>query len=338
MADHHWKTGIIGCGKIAGLLDAPKSAGPVTTHAQAYFRHPRFQIVAAASPRLEDLKYFQQTWQVAHTYKNPELMLAEQELDVISICSPDDHHYAHALQVLDSPLKPKMILIEKPVCLTRSELQELQQKKQESGVTILVNHSRRFDPVYQKVSAFIQSNKLGKLVQGRGVYYGGWLHNGVHLIDTLLMLFARPLSVIASTFSSEIFEKDTELNASLLLDNAIIHIESFSENYFQLFELELLFETGRIRFLDFGARIYLEEVTTNTLGERELKEIPSSPWKALNSPLAHAVDTIDRCLSRETAEEDTGADLSQTEKTMDVLWQALDKADRLPNMEKGNKG
>ena len=116
-------------------------------------------------------------------------MLGEADLDVISICSPDACHFSQAREILTSPHRVKALLIEKPVCLTAAELDCLIDLSRQSGVAVAVNHARRFDAGHRRAAELIRSGQLGPLVRGRAVYYGGWLHNGVHSIDVIRMLF-----------------------------------------------------------------------------------------------------------------------------------------------------
>ena len=122
MAGDLWSVGIIGCGRIAGGWDHPRERGPATTHAQAYHLHPGFELVAAVDPDDGALQRFQRSWGVPHGYRTVEEMQEARPLDVVSVCSPDEHHFAQASYLLAQDVRPRVLLVEKPVCSKADEL------------------------------------------------------------------------------------------------------------------------------------------------------------------------------------------------------------------------
>ncbi|MFZ5447596.1 MAG: Gfo/Idh/MocA family protein [Thermodesulfobacteriota bacterium] len=323
-----WRAAIVGCGKIAGLKDRPREHGVVTTHAQAYHRHPGFAMAAVVSQPLADAWRFQEIWSVPQVYASIGEMLAQEYLDVVSICTPNEFHFLQAQEILLGPNRPKVLFIEKPVCLKATELHELLEISRQTGVAVLVNHTRRFDPAHLQSAELIQSGQLGLLLMGRGVYYGGWMHNGVHFIDTLRMLMnAEPVIVSASPGKAPSGKPgDQNLDVHLALGQAPVAVESFDEAYYQLFEMELRFERGRLRFLDFGSRIYLEQVQINEIGERELVPMSGSPLQGLDSPLSAAMQAIDAELRGHSRLKELGVDLASASGTMNLIWRARELA------------
>lgn len=321
-----WRVGIVGCGRIAGCKDRPRATGPIGTHAQAYHRHPGFQLAAVYSLPPEEARRFGEIWGAPRIYPSLESMLGEAGLDVISICSPDACHFSQAREILASPGRVKALLIEKPVCLTAAELDGLMDLSRQSGVAVAVNHARRFDAGHRRAAEVIRSGQLGPLVRGRAVYYGGWLHNGVHLIDVIRMLFPEKVRVVAATAAPTGKPGDPDLEVQLAVGEAPVTVESFDESYYQLFEMEFLCQRGRLRFLDFGSQIHWEQVEVNHIGERELKPRPDSPWPGLVSPLYAAVEALDAELRGQSVFSALGVDLATARETMSILWQAGEMA------------
>lgn len=319
MSARRWKVGIVGCGKVAGALDSPRRSGPVQTHAQAWRRNPRFELAACVNPNEPRLREFQKRWSIPRGYRSLAALLERERLDVLSLCSPSEFHAAQIGEILTARNQPKVLFVEKPVCLQQRERSALLRHAENSSVRILVNHSRRFDPAHRKLRELIRSGRLGRLVEGRCVYYGGWLNNGTHLIDTLRMLLAEPLSVVSSRPAGHGRGRDANLDVELACGSAAVEIRAFDEQHYQLFETDLRFEQGRVRLLDAGFLLTAEKVRVNAWGERILSRVAGFPRKGLVSPLAEAVREIGRWLEGKTSASETGTDLTTALQTMQLL-------------------
>jgi predicted dehydrogenase len=318
----------VGCGKIAGAKDYPRQTGPVATHAQAYTRHPAFQIEAVTSLTPNEIESFQRVWSIHHGYRSVEDMLERENLDVVSICSPSDSHFINAFKILSSASRPRILFIEKPVCLKPAELAILMDLAQETEVVVWVNHSRRFDPAHREVAQLIRSGSLGPFHRGRCIYYGGWIHNGVHTVDTLLMMLDKHPELTSAAESAPGKADDPCLDVRMTLGNAELFLEAFNETLYQLFEIELLFQLGRIRFLDFGNQIHIEQVRVNEIGERELKPMGNSPLVGMDFCLYYAVEAMDLSLRGEDVVPNLGVDLYTVSRTMSLIWNAIGTASR----------
>lgn len=314
--------GIVGCGRIAGFQDRPRTAGPIATHAQAYHRHPDFDLAAVFSHPLEEAHRFGEIWGAPLVYPSLAAMLAAGNLDVVSLCSPSEFHFSQAQEILASPGSVKALLMEKPVCFTPAELHRLMELSRQTGVAVAVNHTRRFDAAHREAAQLLRSGKLGSFLKGRAVYYGGWLNNGVHLIDTIRLLLPDEPEVVAAAKAGSGRPGDDDLEVKLAVGRGHIAVEAFDEAYYQLFEMELLFQRGRLRVLDFGSQIHVEQVEVNDLGERELKPQSHSPWQGLVSPFYAAVEALGAQLQGQSVFSALGVDLSTALGTMNLIWQA----------------
>ncbi len=241
---------------------------------------------------------------------------------MVSICCPDQLHCSEAAEFLMSQSPPRVLLIEKPICTEPEELVHLMELGERSGATVAVNHTRRFDPVYRRVAQLVQAETLGRFVGGRWVYYGGWVHNGTHAVDTLRMFFAETPRLDSSTVVGSGRPGDVNVDVTMLVRGAQVYLEAFDEAHYQLFDAELRFQSGRIRLDDFGANITIQIAKPNEQGERVLQQAYQSPLAALDSPLYHAVDAIDAHLSGPGSLYELGVDLATASETMRIVWEA----------------
>jgi len=326
-----FNVGIIGCGRIAGIYDKPHKTGFVGTHAQAYYRNKLFNIQTAVDSK--NLETFQKIWSVPNGYFNINELLENEKLDVISVCSPNEFHYEHIKKILISDSCPKVIFAEKPICLKPSELKELKNLVNKTKCKIIVNHTRRYDPGHKRVRQFIKSQELGKLICGRCDYYGGWLHNGCHLIDTLRMLFDTDPMIESVDQGAPGKPNDPCINVKLKILNAPVDIISFDQNYYQIYDNEFRFEKGRIFLQDFGKKIVVEKSKSDERNDKVLVPLPDSPWKGIDSPLLHAVDLIGKYLADKVPLSGHGVLLDEVTSTMNILWKAREIYDNSTKKE-----
>jgi hypothetical protein len=115
---------------------------------------------------------------------------------------------------------------------------------------------------------------------------------------------------------------DPCLEVRLLSGGAPINLHSLNEAYYQLFDVDLRFATGRVQLRRFGEELVVEQVAVNEIGERCLAPVADAPWRGLDSPLCAAVDAIAGHLDGRNDLARCGATLADAAETMSVLWQA----------------
>lgn len=149
--------------------------------------------------------------------KSLDEVLADDSIDLVSICSPNATHFEYAKRTL---LAGKHVLVEKPFTATVEEAKELIElsKKQEKILSVFQN--RRFDSDFMTVQKVIKSGVLGKIINfeihynrykpvlnpkkwkeviaaGNGIIYD----LGAHIIDQTMVLFGIPKSVWGERFT-----------------------------------------------------------------------------------------------------------------------------------------
>lgn len=142
-------------------------------------------------------------------------VIADPDVDLVSIASFDDDHFDQACAALSAG---KHVFVEKPLCRTDAELRALKTTWQAAHTRHLrSNLVLRAAPLYRWLKAAIADGRLGEVFAFDGEYlYGrvekitmGWrahvpdystvLGGGVHLIDLMLWLTGqRPVRVHAT--------------------------------------------------------------------------------------------------------------------------------------------
>jgi predicted dehydrogenase len=315
---------LVGCGRIAGLDDRPDPSGPVWTYAQAFHRHPRFKLEAACEPAPARLAAFCAAWGVERRFERLEQLLEAPATDLVCICSPSAEHFGQAMAVLNRNAGARALMIEKPVCSSVEELRSIGEAAARCRVPVAVNHTRRFDPVHRGVARRIAAGELGSLVRGRCEYSGGWLNNGTHLVDTLRMLLGGNPTIRAARPGAEGRAGDPCIDVELCFGGAPIRVESFDERRYEVFEIDLRFERGRIRIESFGTSVRIDRQGEDERGDRVL--VPDASLTALEGPLLEAGSAIAAELDGTPGLATLGVGLSEVAETMNTVWAAREAA------------
>lgn len=149
MTKYNW--GIIGTGWIAhDMADALNKTNG--------------EIYAAANPNEAHLTEFVKEKNVKHAYVNPDDMIADENIDIIYVASPNNTHYEYIKKALETG---KNVFCEKSMTVNAKEFDELEALAKEKGVILTEGFTLYHMPIYDKVKELISSGKLGeiKLVQ-----------------------------------------------------------------------------------------------------------------------------------------------------------------------------
>lgn len=246
---------IIGAGQIASGYDTPQD-NCVLTHSHAYLNHDQFNLLGFYDVDFEKARNAAVKWNVDAFLKLDEI----KNVDIISICSPDNYHLSSLKEALK--LHPKCIFLEKPIANNTESAKEILEISKK--IPILVNYSRRFVPEFQELARTIKDNKFGNFQYGVGYYGKGFIHNGSHMTNLLGLLIGKIQKVDVISEFVDFYEKDPTKTALLSFEgNKKFYMQGVDCNNFTIFELDLLFEKARIRIIESGNKIELYEVKEN---------------------------------------------------------------------------
>jgi predicted dehydrogenase len=109
---------------------------------------------------------------ISRAYGSLEEMLADPEIDVVHLATPNYLHYPHAKAVL---LSGKHVICEKPLSINTSESAELVKLAAEKKLVNAVNFNIRMYPLAQQARSMIQNGDLGDVFVMQGSYLQDWL-------------------------------------------------------------------------------------------------------------------------------------------------------------------
>ena len=195
-----YRAGIIGLSDIAA---APAPAAPHPTlgtrmpysHLAGYVETPRAELAAVCEINPALLEQFTtqwgSRWPQARTYTDYRAMLAEQRLDILSLCTPDHLHADMVIAACEAGVKG--IICEKPLATTLADADRMIAAVERHGVRMSVEHTRRWVPEYHEARARFRQGQLGRLTRIVATMNGEramLFRNGTHLID-LVCFFAE---------------------------------------------------------------------------------------------------------------------------------------------------
>jgi predicted dehydrogenase/NADPH:quinone reductase-like Zn-dependent oxidoreductase len=90
--------------------------------------------------------------------------LADSSVDIVFIATPNDLHYQMVLQAARSG---KTVFVEKPLCLSEEELEEIKKTQNSSGARIIVGFNRRYAPLAKEMKAELSRLKGPRLITYR---------------------------------------------------------------------------------------------------------------------------------------------------------------------------
>jgi UDP-N-acetyl-2-amino-2-deoxyglucuronate dehydrogenase len=144
--------------------------------------------------------------------------LANEDPDVVSVCTPTGLHGTIAIEALKAG---KHVVIEKPAEVTVEKTDEIIAAQREAGTLVSVISQHRFDPATEVLLESIEQGRLGRLTSGvaaidwwrsqeyydSGDWRGTWeldgggamMNQGVHTVDLLIAAMGRPIEVFAYT-------------------------------------------------------------------------------------------------------------------------------------------
>jgi predicted dehydrogenase len=87
-------------------------------------------------------------------------ILNNPEIEAVSVCTPSSTHFKIVKECFETG---KHVLVEKPLCLTSSNAQELIDLSEEYQKILMVGHIFRYNPAVRKLKAEIEKDTFGKL-------------------------------------------------------------------------------------------------------------------------------------------------------------------------------
>jgi len=250
--------GIIGAGWVSG------------EHIKAYNRNPHTEIVGMYTRTPENgRRKLAEYGTEAKIYATLDEMLADPEIDVVSVCSPPDFHCEQIIKIANAG---KQIVIEKPLAMNYGDVKRMAAAVAANGVQTVVGFVLRWNPMFVTTRRLIADDAVGDIMYMECDYWHwigphypqyGWaktraaggdslLSAGCHAVDALRWFGGEITEVSgysAPGFAGSDYEFDPNVVAVLRFANgAIGKVSSLLEcKTPYIFNVNILGQKGSIR-------------------------------------------------------------------------------------------
>lgn len=119
------------------------------------------EVVAVCASSLARAEVFAAEYGIPRAAASPEELIADPEIDVIDICTPNPLHYRVAKAAI---LSGKSVLCEKPLTMTAAEALELARLAEERGVVCGTVFNNRFLAPIMRTRQLIDEGRLGRIL------------------------------------------------------------------------------------------------------------------------------------------------------------------------------
>lgn len=225
------KVGVIGCGSIAKHRHIPEHAA-----------NENVEIVAFCDIVEERAQEYADQYN-AKAYTSFEELLKNEEVDAVSVCTPNSLHAPISIAALNAG---KHVLCEKPMATSAEEADAMIAAAEKNGKKLMIAHNQRFVASHAKARSIIESGTLGKIYSFRTAFgHGGpenwsadgsnsWFFKkelafigamgdlGVHKTDLLRYLIGEEFTEVAA------FVEGSAKENSTVDDNAVCILKSES--------------------------------------------------------------------------------------------------------------
>ena len=192
------KVAVIGCGTIA-----------TRQHVPAYSKNPAAEIKYLVDIKKERAQALAEQYNVPYVLEDYREILADKEIEAVSICTPNDTHAPIAIDLLNAG---KNVLCEKPAAVNYELAKKMKEAADKNGKILNIGVVNRFVTTVNKIKEMIDNGDLGDIyhvycsfreqrsIPGLGGPFttkskagGGVLIDwGIHFIDLIFYCLSNP--------------------------------------------------------------------------------------------------------------------------------------------------
>lgn len=275
MAEQRIGLGVIGCGGF-GLFAL-----------QQFTQMPGVELVAMSGTHRPAALAAAARFGV-HNIDEISKMLERDDVDIVYVATPPSLHYPQALAALQAG---KHVIVEKPLAMNLAQADQLIAVAREKDRLVVANLMQRYNPLFERVGALIESKILGEVLRGdfenyasdenlpashwfwdRAISGGIFIEHGVHFFDLFTGWLGPGRVEAAQVGVRPNTQIEEHVHCTVRYGDAIV---DFYHGFHQAGrmdrqELRLVFERGDVTLYDWvptRARIHalLDEAQTREL-------------------------------------------------------------------------
>lgn len=151
-ADRKLRYGIIGAGGVSAV------------HLRCLAQRDDVELVALADVNPAAMEQHQSRYGIEHCYADYRLMLREQDLDAVSVCTPNALHCEHTVAALRAGVA---VLCEKPMAANARDARRMLKVHAETGTKLVIGFQYRFDARTAFLKQAADDGQFGQILYGK---------------------------------------------------------------------------------------------------------------------------------------------------------------------------
>jgi predicted dehydrogenase/threonine dehydrogenase-like Zn-dependent dehydrogenase len=221
------RVGFLGAGSFAQKFLLPKASKQAA-------------MIGVATANGNNARNVADKYGFAYATGNSDDILADDDINTIFIAT---RHNLHAGQVLAALQSGKNVFVEKPLCLTTDELEEIAEVYRQGSARLMVGFNRRFAPLLQKIKTALPDGipvAMNYRINAGAIPADSWIQDTdigggriigevCHFIDLVLFLAGSPIAQV----DSRVMRTASGLNDTLVValafaDGSVANISYFA--------------------------------------------------------------------------------------------------------------
>lgn len=206
-------------------------------HLTAIKQIDEFKIVAAVERNEHTLHSICDEYGIPNEcrFTSYEDAFAKNKPDIVAIATNGPSHYPIFKDVVNAGVK--MVLCEKPIATSLSDAREMDMLAKSNGVTLIVNHARRWCEDYIHLKQQLAQGLIGKVESYMFSMGGGQLGcNATHFIDLIIFLSDQQTSSVSGFLNDENVPNPRGEQFKDPGGYALIHLKDNTRVFFEMTE------------------------------------------------------------------------------------------------------
>ena len=129
------RVGIVGCGEVTQMMHWPS----------LYQLPDRYEVTALCDVSPAILEKLGKLWNVETLTTDQHELVKQSDVDAVLVANPNAFHAEATLAAIAAG---KHVLVEKPMCITRREAEEIMAAQKKSNLVVQVGYMRRYAPAF----------------------------------------------------------------------------------------------------------------------------------------------------------------------------------------------
>ncbi len=254
-----YSVAIIGCGSIGALkpdrYDSPTGYS-VLTHAHAFsLQKERISEIYFIDTDFDKAEKAAAKWGGRAINCWPDCAI-----DIVVISVPTKWHFTVLNRIVNEDYysTPRIIIAEKPFCFHLGEAAAISIRARHNKISILVNYTRRFNPIIKALKEKMNRGDLGEIYSCTVNYSDGLMRSGSHAVDLMRFFFGEAEGG-QLLMNGKIIDRDKDdptVGAYFGFEKCKhVVFNPVDGRAYSIFEVDILHEKGRTVLFDKGRKI-----------------------------------------------------------------------------------